>query len=172
MAADPKFANHQPMEVRHRDEIEWETIRWPGETGKMMFHPRQERPTEPNAGILRLKSGAHHPLHYHDLAQVWYILEGTFQIGGRECGPGTMIFHPDPHYEDEFHTKTGREILIVQYPGPTTRGRPIYEDRFQLAGAATRISGARRPLGARTLTPNYATLGDPSPRQEPSWEVV
>jgi len=27
MATDPKFAQHQSMEVRHRDEIEWETIR-------------------------------------------------------------------------------------------------------------------------------------------------
>ena len=85
---------HQPREVRHRDELEWETIRWPGETGKMPFHPRKERPTEPNAGILRLEPGAHHPLH-----------------GGRECGPGTMIFHPDPHFADEFRTATGGEIL-------------------------------------------------------------
>ncbi len=53
-------------------------------------------------------------------------------IGGRECGPGTMIFHPDPHYEDEFRTETGGEILIVQYPGPNTGGRPIYDDRFNL----------------------------------------
>jgi hypothetical protein len=123
---------HHPMEVRHRDDLEWETIRWPGETGKMMFHPRAERPTEPNAGILRLAPGAHHPLHKHDFAQVWYILEGTFTIGGKTCAPGTMIFHPDPHYEDEFHTETGGEILIVQYPGPTTGGRPIYDDRFNL----------------------------------------
>src|SRR5262249_57612547 len=91
-----------------------------------------ERPTEPNAGILRLEPGAHHPLHYHDFAQVWYILEGTFRIGGHEYGPGTMIFHPDPHFEHEFHTETGGEILIVQYPGPSTGGRPIYEDRFNL----------------------------------------
>jgi hypothetical protein len=55
-------------------------------------------------------------------------------------GQGTMIFHPDPHYEDEFHTKTGGEILIVQYPGPTTGGRPIYEDRFNLQ--------ERRPVSA------------------------
>ena len=51
------------LSLRHRDELEWETIRWPGETGKMMFHPRPERPTEPNAGILRLAPGAHHPVH-------------------------------------------------------------------------------------------------------------
>ena len=41
-----------------------------------------------------------------------------------------MIFHPDPHFEGEFSTETGGEILLVQYPGPTTGGRPIYDDRF------------------------------------------
>ncbi len=140
MAVAPASLKHQPMEVRHRDEVEWQTIRWPGETGKMLFHPRPERPTEPNAGILRLEPGAHHPLHKHDFAQVWYILEGRFVIGGRECGPGTMIFHPDPHYEDEFRTETGGEILIVQYLGPNTGGRPIYDDRFNLR--------ERRPVSA------------------------
>ena len=75
MARDPKFADHRAMEVRH--ELEWETIRWPGETG-------------------------------------------------------TMIFHPGPHREGVFHTQTGGEILIVQYPRPSTGGRPIYEDRFNL----------------------------------------
>jgi hypothetical protein len=44
-----------------------------------------------------------------------------------------MIFHPDPHFEDELHTETGGDILIVQYPGPSTGGRPIYDDRFDLA---------------------------------------
>lgn len=124
---------HQPFEARHRDDVEWETIRWPGETGKMLFHPRPERPTEPNAGILRLAPGANHPLHRHDFAQVWYILEGEFRIGGGTYGPGTMVFHPDPHFEDEFHTESGGEILIVQYPGPSTGGRPIYDKRFNMA---------------------------------------
>ena len=132
MAADAKPARHQPMEVRHIDDVEWETIRWPGETGKMLFHPRPERPTEPNAGILRLEPGAHHPVHNHEFAQVWYVLEGEFTIGGQRCVPGTMIFHPDPHFEDAFHTATGGQILIVQYPGPNTGGRPIYDDRFNL----------------------------------------
>ena len=131
---------HQPFEARHRDDIDWETIRWPGETGKMLFHPRPERPTEPNAGILRLEPGAHHPLHKHDFAQIWYILEGEFRIGSGTYGPGTMIFHPDPHFEDEFKTETGGEILIVQYPGPTTGGRPIYDKRFNMAD--------RKPIAA------------------------
>ena len=131
---------HQPFEARHRDDIDWETIRWPGETGKMLFHPRPERPTEPNAGILRLEPGAHHPLHKHDFAQIWYILEGEFRIGSGTYGPGTMIFHPDPHFEDEFKTETGGEILIVQYPGPGTGGRPIYDKRFNMAD--------RKPIAA------------------------
>ena len=62
--------DHKPYETRHFDEVDWETIRWPGETGKMLFHPRAERPTEPNAGILRLEPGAYHPEHYHGFAQV------------------------------------------------------------------------------------------------------
>lgn len=123
----------QPFEARHRDEVEWETIRWPGETGKMLFHPNSERPTEPNAGILRLEPGAHHPVHRHDFAQIWYILEGTFKIGQGTYGPGTMLFHPDPHFEDIFETETGGEILLVQYPGPNAGGRPIYDGRFNMA---------------------------------------
>jgi hypothetical protein len=53
--------DHLPYAIRHMDDVEWETIRWPGETGKMLFHPRPERPTEPNAGILRLEPGASIP---------------------------------------------------------------------------------------------------------------
>lgn len=124
--------DHLPYEVRHVDELDWETIRWPGETGKMLFHPRSERPTEPNAGILRLEPGAWHPEHYHGFAQVWHILKGEFAIDGRLCTPGTVLFHPDPHFEGEFRTETGGEIFIVQYPGPTTGERPIYSGRFDM----------------------------------------
>jgi hypothetical protein len=122
--------DHLPYEIRHIDDVDWEKIRWPGETGKMLFHPRPERPTEPNAGILRLEPGGHHPEHYHGFAQVWYVLRGEFTIDGKLCKPGSMVFHPDPHFEGEFLTKTGGDLLIVQYPGPTTGERPIYDGRF------------------------------------------
>ena len=125
--------DHLPYDVRHIDDVEWETIRWPGETGKMLFHPRPERPTEPNAGILRLEPGAYHPEHYHGFAQLWYVLKGEFTIDGKLCRPGSMLFHPDPHFEGDFRTETGGEILIVQYPGPTTGERPIYSGRFDMA---------------------------------------
>jgi hypothetical protein len=98
----------------------------------MLFHPNPERPTEPNAGIVHYEPGAHHPLHKHDFAQVWYILEGEFRIGGKIYGPGTMVYYPDPHFEEELFTDTGGEMVFVQYPGPVTGGRPIYEGRFNM----------------------------------------
>ena len=124
--------DHQPMEATHIDDREWEIIRWPGQMGKMLLHPNPDRPTEPNAGLVRYDPGSHHPLHRHDFAQVWYILEGEFEIGGKSYKPGTMIFHPDPHYEDELSTKSGGLMLFVQYQGPSTGGRPIYDERFNM----------------------------------------
>jgi quercetin dioxygenase-like cupin family protein len=123
---------HQPMEAVHTDERSWETLRWTGQWSKMLFHPRPERPTEPNAGLVRYEPGAHHPRHQHDFAQVWYILEGEFRIGGRTYTPGTMLFYPDPHVEEPLATDTGGLMLFVQYPGPTTTGRPIYDGRFNV----------------------------------------
>ena len=127
-----------PPEYRHIDERPWETLRWPGQESKMMYHPRPEHPTDPNAGLVRYEPGSHHPRHRHDFAQVWYILEGTFKIGEKQYGPGTMVFHPDPHFEEPLSTETGGLMLFVQYPGPTTGVRPIYDGRFNMK--------VRRPL--------------------------
>ena len=89
MAEPAVTATHHPMEVVPIDEREWETIRWPGQRGKMLFHPRPDRPTEPNAGLVRFDPGSHHPLHKHDFAQVWYVLEGEFEIGGQTTTAGS-----------------------------------------------------------------------------------
>lgn len=124
--------DHKRYIARRFDDVEWETIRWPGETGKMLFHPEPDNPTHPNTGILRLEPGAFHPEHYHGFAQVWHILSGEFEIDGDVYGPGTVLFHPDPHYEGEFKTESGGEIFIVQYPGPSTGERPIYAGRFNM----------------------------------------
>ena len=124
---------HKRMLARHADEMEWETIRWPGQLGKMLFHPGPEAPTEPNAGLVRYEPGSHHPYHRHDFAQVWYILEGEFRIGEKLYGPGTMLYYPDPHYEEALSTESGGLMLFVQYQGPETGGRPIYDGRFNMA---------------------------------------
>ena len=139
---DSHATDHGPLYL-HESERPWETLRFPGQHSKMMLHPRPERPTEPNAGFVRYEPGAHHPRHRHDFAQVWYVLEGTFRIGARECGPGTFVFHADPHYEEDLSTETGGLMLFVQYQGPDTGARPIYDGRFNVA--------ERKPLAEENL---------------------
>ena len=106
-------------------------------------HPSPGRPTAPNTGFVRYEAGAFHPRHRHDFAQVWYILEGTFTIGDRTVGPGTVVFHPDPHYEADLSTDTGGLMFFVQYTGPTTGKAPIYDGRFNMA--------ERKPLAEENL---------------------
>ena len=68
---------------------------------------------------------------------------GEFKIGDQLYGPGTMVFHQDPHFEEPLSTETGGLMLFVQYPGPTTGGRPIYDGRFNMK--------ARKPVGEETV---------------------
>ena len=84
--------------------MEWEMGRFKNKT-KFLFHPRPDRPTEPNAGLIRYEPGASYPLHRHDFAQVWYILEGEMSCGGTTYGPGTFVYMADPHFEHEMHDK-------------------------------------------------------------------
>jgi hypothetical protein len=143
MATIQRKSGDHAMEALHESEREWETLRFPGQWSKMLFHPRPDRPTEPNAGFVRYEPGAHHPMHRHDFAQIWYILEGTFTIGEAIYAPGTMIYHADPHYEEDLSTETGGVMLFVQYQGPTTNGRPIYDGRFNVL--------ARKPVSEEQL---------------------
>lgn len=134
----PLTEAHREMRVAHRDDMDWENLRFDGQYSKMLFHPTADDPTVPNAGVVRYEKGSGHPLHNHYFAQVWYILSGKFRINGAEYSAGAMIFHPDPHFEHSLDTLEDGEILYVQYMGPTTRQGPIYEDRFNVT--------ARRPL--------------------------
>jgi ChrR Cupin-like domain len=125
---------HNPPEFKRAADMEWEMGRF-GNVTKFLFHPRPERPTEPNAGFLKYAPGASFPLHRHDFAQVWYIIEGEFSFGGKLYGPGTIAYMPDPHFEYEMHTATGGTIFFVQYQGPTTGAPPIYDGRMNLREA-------------------------------------
>src|SRR6185312_16903924 len=139
----PRRPGDHKFEAVNESERPWEALRFGGCQSKMLFHPRPERPTEPNAGLVRFEPGSSHPLHRHDFAQIWYILEGEFVIDGQTYGPGTMLFPPDPHYEDAMHTATGGLWLLVQYPGPSTGKPPIYDGRFNLE--------KRKPLAEERL---------------------
>jgi hypothetical protein len=122
---------HHAPEFRHPDEMDWEMGRFRNVT-KFLFHPTPDRPTTPNVGFLRYEPGAGFPLHKHDFAQVWYVIDGEFRMGERTYGPGTIVFMEDPHFENEMRTETGGTVLFVQYPGPTTGARPIYDGRMNL----------------------------------------
>jgi hypothetical protein len=104
-------------EFKHAADVEWEMGRF-GNVTKFLFHPRPKRPTEPNAGFLKYAPGASFPLHRHDFAQIWYIIEGEFAFAGKLYGPGTIAYMPDPHFEHDMHTATGGTIFFVQYQGP------------------------------------------------------
>jgi len=71
----------------------------------MLLHPGPaSRPRALPAS--RGASRAHHSEHYHGFAQIRFILKGEFTIDGRLCPPGTMLYHPDPHFEGVFRTVT------------------------------------------------------------------
>jgi hypothetical protein len=40
MATPQRLDGDQPFEAVHEDEREWETLRFPGQSSKMLFHPR------------------------------------------------------------------------------------------------------------------------------------
>ena len=58
-----------PHRAVHVDDLEWKRIRWPGEWGKIAFHPSEADPTEPLFGVTRFEPGGHFPDHAHDFAQ-------------------------------------------------------------------------------------------------------
>jgi hypothetical protein len=80
---------HHPTEFKHAADMEWEMGRF-GNVTKFLFHPRPERPTEPNAGFLKYAPGASFPLHRHDFAQIWYIIEGGYP----RLAPVSSFIHP------------------------------------------------------------------------------
>lgn len=127
------LSKHNPPEYRTPDSMEWEMGRFKNKT-KFLFHTRPERPTEPNAGFLHYEPGAGFRLHKHDFAQVWYVIDGEFNMGGKVYGPGTVVYHADPHYEEAMVTKTGGTLFFVQFQGPTTGARPVYEGRMNISG--------------------------------------
>ena len=62
------------------------------------------------------------------------MIDGEPDMGGKRFGPGTVVFHPDPHIEEALSTETGGTLFFVQYQGPTTGARPVYEGRMNIKG--------------------------------------
>ena len=88
---------HNPPEFKHAADMEWEMGRF-GNVTKFLFHPRPERPTEPNAGFLKYAPGASFPLHRHEFAQIWYIIEGEFTFRRKALWPGHDSLYARPAF--------------------------------------------------------------------------
>jgi hypothetical protein len=99
------MTTHNAPEFKHPDEMPWGMGRFKNAT-KFLFHPTAERPNTPNAGFLRYEPGGGFPFHKHDFAQIWYIIEGEFQMGRKKYGPAPSL-----------------------HGGPSFRGRDAYGDR-------------------------------------------
>lgn len=123
--------NDAAPEIRHLDDMDWEMNRF-GLQCKFPFHPNPDRPTEPNAGVIKFEPGSGFVLHRHDFAQVWYVIEGECQYGEETLRAGSVVFHADPHYEHDLYTENGCSIVFMQYPGPTTGSAPLYDGRMNL----------------------------------------
>ena len=150
--AKPKITPEEAAEthnapiIRRPENMAPEVARF-ANVSKMIFHPTMENPTEPNAGILTYGPGGGFPLHKHDFAQVWYVLEGECSYGDRTLTTGDMVYMQDPHFEYEMHTEEGCKILFVQYSGPTTGSAPSIWPIQPEAEAKTRGSDpSTRPV--------------------------
>ena len=139
--SESKPARHAPVVRRPSDH--------PGHEGRfgnvtrMVFHPTPEEPNAPIAGVITYKPGSGFPQHSHDFAQLWYVLEGECQFGDHRLRAGDMVHMADPHFEHEMRTQTGCTIVFMQYPGPTTGARPLYQGRFD---DTVRMSGTAPDL--------------------------
>lgn len=132
--ATARATHHAPV-VRRPADLPGEAGRFANVT-RMVFHPSPEHPDEPNAGTVTYEPGAGFPLHMHEFAQLWYVLEGECRFGEHRLTAGDMVYMQDPHFEHEMHTDTGCTIVFMQYSGPTTGARPIYQGRFDGREAA------------------------------------
>ena len=129
MSGDTKPSAHRRAVVARPDQHPGQVGRF-GNITRMVIHPDANDPTAPNTGTITYPPGTGFPTHKHDFAQVWFVLEGDCRYGQRTLRAGDLIYHADPHIEEKMHTENGCTMLFVQYPGPHTGARPIFEGRF------------------------------------------
>ncbi len=128
-ATERQSSGHRLPQVARPDAHDGQIGRF-GNVTRMVIHPTANDPDAPNAGTITYPPGTGFPLHKHDFAQVWYVLEGECRFGERRLRAGDLVYLGDPHIEHEMHTEDGCTMLFVQYPGPSTGARPIFEGRF------------------------------------------
>tara|TARA_B100000459_G_scaffold134262_1_gene89834 strand:+ start:73 stop:276 length:204 start_codon:yes stop_codon:yes gene_type:complete len=66
----PQAPTDARPQIKHLNDMDWEMNRF-GSLRKFSFHPSADKPTQPNAGVLRYDAGKVLVTHRHDFAQVW-----------------------------------------------------------------------------------------------------
>jgi quercetin dioxygenase-like cupin family protein len=160
---------HNAPIVRRPDDIEPKMGRFKNTT-QMVFHPSEEDPTQPNAGIINYLPGSGFPLHKHDFAQMWYVVEGECSYGDTTLKQGDLVYMQDPHFEYEMHTENGCRILFLRgadlrgtvqrQGGQAGRGRRPRALTFsRLPSPAERSPRVlRQPLGRPSPDPRFSKL--------------
>jgi len=67
----------------------------------------------PRAALLRLDAGFEMDAHTHDLAEQHFVIEGMYEVLGREFPAGAYHFIPPHTSHGPFRSRGGAQILVV-----------------------------------------------------------
>jgi len=63
--------------------------------------------------LLELPPGFHLAAHSHTTGEQHYVLEGEYQSGTENCGPGTYRYIPPHTKHGDFSSREGAVVLVV-----------------------------------------------------------
>ena len=125
--------DHAP-EFKHVDDMEWEMGRFKNRTKFFSFIP--VRIVQPNRTLAFSGTSP---------GRVFPSTDTTSRKSGTSSRANSAatarptaqehLFTPDPHFEHAMTTESGGTVVFLQYPGPTTGARPIYDGRMNLTKA-------------------------------------
>ena len=94
----------------HTDKMEWEeSDTYP--KGTMVKTLRDDG--EVRSLLLKLPAGFHLDPHTHTTNEQHFILEGGYQTGGWDFGPGTYHFLPAHHTHGPYTSRDGAVVLVI-----------------------------------------------------------
>src|SRR5215510_13972404 len=111
---------HNPPEFKHAEDMEWEMGRF-GNVTKFLFHPRPERPTEPNAGFLKYAPGASFPAAPARLRADLVHYRGRIHFCPKALRPWHDRLYGRPAFRARNAHGDGRDDLLRAIPRPNHR---------------------------------------------------
>jgi quercetin dioxygenase-like cupin family protein len=90
-------------------EIGWRALRTPGLSVKVL---RSDAASGAATTLIKLEAGARVPAHDHPGGEEIFVLEGDFQVGGEQLGPGDYLYTP-PDVKHAASSKGGCLVLVT-----------------------------------------------------------